>query len=245
MKAIKQLIYMLILMIPLIGISHAGILASTTRVIYHEKNHEKSLLLANTNAYPVLTQIWVDDGQSDPEFKHSPFVVLPAVFKLSPKESKSIRILYNGMKLPADRESLSWLNLYEIPAVKKDQLGQDYLNLAMNTQMKIFFRPNGLKVYTLDELQQQMKHQLVYENGTLKLQLNNPTPYYLNLINLNISNNQSSSEAQHSEDNILPPFSAKTYTLANTHFQKATENRLEYQILDDLGNPHGYTAVLN
>lgn len=227
-----------------IEISHAGILASSTRVIYSQESKDKSLILANTNDYPVLTQIWVDEGQIDPEFKNSPFVVLPGIFKLAPKETKGIRIVYNGMPLATDRESLFWLNLYEIPAIKKSNLADEYLNLAMNTQMKIFYRPQGLKPYTLDDLQQQIQYQFISNNNLFELKLKNPTPYYLNFANLKISNNQSSSTIQHNEDNILPPFSEKHYTLINHAFKSASQNILEYTLIDDLGKAHRYSIQL-
>ena len=226
------------------GISHAGLLASATRVVYQQNSNEKSLILANTNSYPVLTQIWVDDGHTGPEFQNSPFAVLPPVFKLSAKENKGIRIIYNGMTLPADRESLYWLNLYEIPAVKKDNPANEYLNLAMNTQMKIFYRPEGLKDYNVDELQQQVQQTLIYNEKALKLELKNPTPYYLNFTNLSISNDQAVSKVSHEEDNILAPFSTKAYTLQNLHYPESPTNILKYQLIDDSGNSHHYSTIL-
>lgn len=42
----------------------AGMLASSTRVIFQEGQARKTLLLANTNDYPVLVQVWVDDGET-------------------------------------------------------------------------------------------------------------------------------------------------------------------------------------
>lgn len=224
-----------------INISHAGILASSTRVVYSQNNTEKSLMLVNTNEYPVLTQIWVDDGQMDSEFKESPFAVLPGVFKLNPKETKGIRIVYNGAPLASDRESLYWLNLYEIPAIKKDNLAQEYVNLAMNTQMKIFYRPKNLPSFTLNELQQKVKYELISSDNKVKLKLKNPTPYYLNFTNIKISNAQFNSEIQHKDDNILPPFSEKTYSLLNANFQKKAPDLLEYTLIDDSGKSHPYS----
>jgi P pilus assembly chaperone PapD len=221
--------------------SYAGILASSTRVIYSQNAPEKSLMLVNTNEYPVLTQIWVDDGQMDSEFQDAPFAVLPGVFKLNPKETKGIRIVYNGTPLASDRESLYWLNLYEIPAIKKDNLTHDYVNLAMNTQMKIFYRPKNLQSFTLNELQQKIKHELISSGNKVELTLKNPTPYYLNFTNIKVSNAQFSSDIQHKDDNILPPFSEKTYALINANFQIKSTNLLEYTLIDDSGKSHPYS----
>lgn len=224
-----------------INISYAGILASSTRVVYSQTDTEKSLMLVNTNEYPVLTQVWIDNGQMDSEFQNTPFAVLPGVFKLSPRETKGIRIIYNGMPLASDRESLYWLNLYEIPAIKKDNLAQEYLNLAMNTQMKIFYRPKNLPSFTLNELQKKIQYELISSDHKVELKLKNPTPYYLNFANIKISNAQFNSDIQHQDDNILPPFSEKTYSLTNPNFQKKSPDLLEYTLIDDTGKSYPYS----
>lgn len=245
MSSVKRKFATSILMLLLTPMSYAGILASSTRIIFAENNTEKSLMLANTNPYPILTQIWVDEGQMDSEFKASPFVVIPSVFKLAEKETKGIRIVYNGMPLATDRESMYWLNLYEIPAVKKSELSDEYLNLAMNTQLKVFYRPKHLAHYSLNELQQQVTYKLLANQQNLELEIKNPTPYYLNFLNISLSNTQSSTDIQHTEDNILPPFSKKNYQLSNNQFQKSTNNTLKYFLIDDTGKPHQYSLKID
>lgn len=65
----------------------AGMLASSTRVIFQEGQARKTLLLANTNDYPVLVQVWVDDGENSgvPGEDKYPFVALPAIFTADPQ----------------------------------------------------------------------------------------------------------------------------------------------------------------
>ncbi|MFS1537390.1 MAG: fimbria/pilus periplasmic chaperone [Candidatus Phlomobacter fragariae] len=104
---------------------------------------ERSGLLANTNSYPVIIQSWVDYGEANPQTE-SPFLVLALIFHLPAQKIQAIRIVYNGDHLPDDRESVFWLNLYEIPPNLHDQaLNQDSpkVNLTMNTQLKLFYRP--------------------------------------------------------------------------------------------------------
>lgn len=226
-------------------ISYAGILASSTRVIYNETAIEKSLLLVNTNEYPVLTQLWVDDGKSNTEFKNSPFVVLPAVFKLVPNEIKGIRILYNGLNLPKDRESMYWLNLYEIPAIKKENLEKNYLNLAMNTQMKLFFRPKSLKNIDINDLQKKIEYKLINNENNFRLELYNPTPYYLNITSLKIKNNLSNSNLKNQNNNTIQPFSKNEYNLKNKDFKISHSNQLSYNLIDEYGNHHSYTININ
>lgn len=242
-------VYALIRLIPIIisGImnySYAGILAGSTRIIYPEKDHEKSLMLANTNTYPVLAQVWTDDGSGSSEFKAAPFAVLPTVFRLNPNEIKAVRIIYNGMKLPEDRESIFWLNLYEIPAVKKEALSMDYLNLAMNTQMKIFFRPKALQPLSLEEQQKQLKVNLRQDGYSWHVHVQNPSPYYINIINFQIMNHGAASALSHSAGNMLAPFASKKYQIENSQFKESAPSTLNYSLLDDYGNAHTYTVPI-
>mgnify|MGYP002755687489 CR=1 FL=1 len=65
--------------------AQAGIIASATRVIFREGDTEKTLMLLNTNGYPIVAQTWVDDGDVNaaPELSRAPFVTQrfrPATF---------------------------------------------------------------------------------------------------------------------------------------------------------------------
>ena len=53
---------------------YAGLIASGTRVIYTEGTREISLMLANTNSWPVIVQSWVDDGSGNPAYTGAPFI---------------------------------------------------------------------------------------------------------------------------------------------------------------------------
>lgn len=124
--------------------AQAGIMASSTRVIYEEGQNERSLMLANINSYPVVVQTWVNEGedQQTPENSTSPLITLPSVFRMQAGAVQGLRIVYNGDALPLDRESVFWLNLYEIAPKSADKkAAQTSVALAMNTQMKIFYRP--------------------------------------------------------------------------------------------------------
>lgn len=78
--------------------AQAGIIASATRVIFREGDTEKTLMLLNTNGYPIVAQTWVDNGDVNaaPELSRAPFVTLPSVFALPPSALKGC-----GSCLPA------------------------------------------------------------------------------------------------------------------------------------------------
>lgn len=74
-------------------------------------------MLANTNRYPIVVQTWVDHGDVNtaPELSHAPFVALPSVFGMQPGALKGLKIILADAGFPTDKESVFWLNLYEIP----------------------------------------------------------------------------------------------------------------------------------
>jgi len=123
---------------------HAGLLTEGTRVIYPEGSSGETLLIANTNPWPVLVQTWVDDGTGNPETANAPFVVLPAIFRLEPSATQHLRILHTGEPLPDECESLFWLNLYEIPPDDPAaEQGDARLTLTITMQLKLRYQPAG------------------------------------------------------------------------------------------------------
>ncbi|MBF3117189.1 fimbria/pilus periplasmic chaperone, partial [Pseudomonas aeruginosa] len=121
--------------------------AERTRLVFVEGQREASLLLVNQNPYPVLVQAWVDDGalDGDPDTALAPFLPLPPVFRLEPGRQRSLRLLATGQAQARDRESLYWLNIYEIPPqATAEAAGRPRLTVTLRTQMKVLYRPHGL-----------------------------------------------------------------------------------------------------
>ncbi len=242
----NYLAYFLAIFLMSYSLGHAGIIANTTRVIYQETDREQVLNLANTNAYPILTQVWVDDGSANPNYKQSPFVILPAIFRMNPNEIKSVRIIYNLIDLPKDQESLNWINLYEIPAIEKTKLEKDYLSIAMNTQMKIFFRPKNLKQMNLNEISQQLQFHLTAQN---QIKLTNPTSYYISLIYLKILDKNNKPEnhiAEVIDLNQQQTIAPKKTVLFNVKQKLNIIEKidLEYVLIDDHGIQHSFNTQI-
>lgn len=244
MKKIILFKLLLLSQITVLPSSYAGILASSTRVVYSENSREKGLMLVNTNTYPIMTQLWTDDGSGDAEFEATPFTVFPSIFKLAPAEIKGIRIIFNGMQLPQDRESIFWLNMHEIPAIKKQALEKDHLNLAMNTQLKVFYRPQKLAALNVEKIQQQLSFQLINDENKQSIKITNPTAYYVSIIKLKISNPKYSSIAINNKENMISPFSSNTYEIINTEFSNFEKNVIHYDLLNDDGISLSFTNKL-
>ncbi len=52
--------------------------------------------------------------------------------------------VFNGSRLPQDRESLFWFNLLDIPPEPKNGKTDNYLQLAIRSRIKLFYRPAGV-----------------------------------------------------------------------------------------------------
>lgn len=63
---------LLLLTILFVQSVEAGIMPASSRIIYRDGDREKTLMLVNTNDYPVLVQSWVDNGEGSPEAASPP-----------------------------------------------------------------------------------------------------------------------------------------------------------------------------
>ncbi|MCW2257566.1 P pilus assembly chaperone PapD [Providencia alcalifaciens] len=232
----RQYSFLLLIILLLSSFSiKAGIIASSTRIIFYDRDIKNTLVIANTNDYPILSQFWVDDGENDssPDQQMYPFVAVPAVLKLDPAEMSNLNIIYNNEELPKDRESVFWLNMYEIPSVKLDKtVDKTKLLMSMNTQMKIFYRPTHLK----DQLMKKNSELSFYlSKNRNSIICNNRSPFYISFSNLSVLTNGVSVQVEKQIDMMIPPFSTKEY-----HIDKSTNfngnSQIEANIINDDGN---------
>lgn len=216
---------------------YAGLIASGTRVIYTEGTREISLMLANTNSWPVIVQSWVDDGSGNPSYAGAPFIVLPSVFRLQPEGMQGLRIVYNQMPLPRDRESVFWINLYEIPPVSKNMPEQSRLQLAMNTQLKIFYRPQDLSPAP-ENAAARLKFRTVQEGDRWYVECENPTPWHISFTDIIVRHGKTERHVEREMDMMTAPFSQRRYAFSgNMSMTGASE--IEFYYVDDRG------AILN
>jgi len=135
----------------LLAIPHAtaSVVLTGTRVIYPAAQSGQTLQLGNADAHPYLVQMWLDAGDQDstPETDNPdvPFVLSPPIFRMEPQSGQAVRLMYTGSEaLPADRESLFYLNFTQIPALGEEERDANLLVLTLKNRIKVFYRPRGL-----------------------------------------------------------------------------------------------------
>lgn len=220
------------------SISHAGVMPEQTRLIFHEGQTQRSLMLANTNPYPVVVQTWVDDGEGNraPENSTSAMIALPSVFRLQPQALQGLRIVYDGSALPKDRESVSWLNLYEIPPAKTDAPAlPTRIAVAMNTQMKIFYRPAQLPSQP-GSMASSLTFRIEQQAGAWVLVCHNPSPYHASFSSLRVSATGHEYPVAKALDMMTPPLSEKTYPLGHFTDDARASVPVNYTLIDDEGH---------
>lgn len=212
--------------------SFAGILAEKTRVIYPQGQREVSLRLNNTNDYPIMTQFWVDHGVGDPDTAKAPFLVLNPMFQLKAAETKGIRIILTQPNQVTDRESLYWLNMYEIPAVSAQGLTENHVNLSMNTQMKLIYRPTALKAPIWEDIQKQLKFQIEIQGSETILTISNPSNYYISMGSLKIFTANAQQRYGDTDKLMIEPQKTQRFKFETTQ----AIQYIEYSLIDDDGH---------
>ncbi|ALX95761.1 fimbria/pilus periplasmic chaperone [Serratia sp. JSRIV001] len=159
--------------------SWAAIALDRTRVIVNETDKAVSLNISNQNKQlPYLAQSWIEDAQGNKIT--SPLVVLPPVQRVEAGEKSQIKVqvLPAANLLARDRETLYYFNLREIPP-KSDK--PNSLQIALQTRIKLFYRPAAI-VPSRQDMDNPWQEKLTLTRQGDRYQVNNPTPYYVTLV---------------------------------------------------------------
>lgn len=226
-------LFFLILILAASLSAEAGVMPSKTRIIYNSSDKVKSLMLANTNSYPVIVQSWIDDGSGNPDVKNIPFVSIPPVFRLDPEDVKGVRVMYNHVSLPKDRETLYWFNIYEVPP-DGEHAQPNRLLMTMNTQIKIIYRPESIKT-TLDKAFESMSCERFKEVG---IRCRNLEGVYLSVIQAEFYFSDKSGVLTLENNMLIPPFSSRVFDLDGVAHRVS---RITFSYLNDDGELLKYT----
>lgn len=156
--------------------SQAAIALDRTRIVFDGGQKSMSVNVSNENKQlPYLAQAWIEDAQGNKVL--SPLTILPPVQRIEPGARSQVKLqsLPGVATLPQNIESIYYFNLREIPPRTNKP---NTLQLALQTRIKLFYRPKSLKI-DLGSAPWQ-------ENITLTRRgdgfvVNNPEPYFLTI----------------------------------------------------------------
>ncbi|MEG0210544.1 fimbrial chaperone [Hafnia sp.] len=211
-----------LLSVVLSGQSMAAFTLSGTRFVYEEGRKNISVEVNNNAKETYGGQVWVDNTTQPESVVY--FTPAPTFFKIEGQQKQIIRLLNINPALPKDRESLFWLNVQEIPPAAKE--GENMLAIALNTQVKLFYRPKGVI-----KGREKAEQQLQVSGDTLK----NPTPYYfaITAITMNGQKLKLSSELDKQVSQMAP--------FSDINLGRNLNGSIQVEAIDDYGARHEYT----
>lgn len=157
-------------------LANAAVGLDRTRVVVEGGSAATTVNIRNESTkLPYLAQGWIENEAG--EKIQSPLIVVPPLQRMEPDSRGQLKIqpLPAVSALPQDRESLFYFNLREVPPKSTEA---NTLQLALQTRVKLFYRPKGLAIdgnASAPQLKLTLKH-----NGNQFIAVN-PTPYYITL----------------------------------------------------------------
>lgn len=220
----------------------AGVVADRSRIVFNVSDREQGLSFINFNNYPVMVQIWVDDGavNSGPDVANAPILPYPGLLQFMPKEQKRINLLNISEIAPKKQEQLYWLNIYEVPPRPTESIDErdgQLLVVAVRTQMKVFIRPNDLDI-NVNEIQKFQKFSI--EGRTIKIE--NNTPYFVTYQDVVVSHKDIEHSIYHG---MLSPYSVETVLAPNSDVMSPNTDIIKAFYVDDDGNVQQFLSRLN
>lgn len=211
----------------------AGVVIDKTRVVMYDNEQAQQLTLANMNDFPVITQLWVDDGDIDatPENTRAPIMVVPGMLKFTPGEHKSIRLINLNHTEKRDQEEMYWLNIYEIPPEPSNygaSSDNQLMILTIRTQIKVFLRPIKLKTEQGTRFDKQY-----FSINNDKLNIKNDSPFFIVYSKVSLSDGSNEVELY---PETLSPFTNKTIDISSQDKVLNFKNiKIKFDYIDDNG----------
>ncbi|ENI7574620.1 fimbria/pilus periplasmic chaperone [Salmonella enterica] len=215
----------------------ASIVIMGTRVVYPEQKKSINVQLHNGENSPSLVQAWLDtgDASASPDSIKVPFVITPPVSRVEPGTGQTLRIMYTGEPLPRDRESVFYLNVLDIPPRpefgmrKADASNVNYLQLAVRSRIKLFFRPADLNQSVTDAARQ-VTWSLINRGGKFFLKADNQAPYFITYKKLILKFNRDTQTLM--QPGMVSPYSVKEFTLPGENLYGAS---VIWTVINDYG----------
>ncbi len=205
-----------------------------TRFIYPQGLAALSIRVGNLGTAPLLLQTWLDKGDAsvDPSRLAVPFVLSPPLSRLDPQQSAVLSLRHSGEPLPADRESVFWLNFLEVPSLRP--LSSNQLSLSYRLRMKLLYRPKGLPGRA-DDAARQLRwslHGATQAGGAATLSVSNPTPYYVSLARVDVGDPRQPMTVQ---SITVEPFGSARLPLSAAPPLGGGAAEIRYQVVLDSG----------
>lgn len=214
----------------------ANVVIGGTRVIFPAKDGEVTVRLTNDNTKPALIEAWIDSGDehSTPDKVDTPFLITPPLFRMEPHKEQSLRIIATPAQLPADRESLFWLNVLEIPPkpTGPQYTGKNLLQFAVRSRLKFFYRPAQLPGDP-SKAPAEIIWKVVRDGNGYAVEANNPTAYHITIVELTMD---VGGKPYSADAGMVNPLSTLRMLLKGLTSAPSADAEITYSIVNDYGS---------
>lgn len=212
---------------------NGGIRLGETRIVFDGSNNVATMKVTNTSETDVwLMHLWVSpygEVSDDAKAKNKsdiPFMVTPPLYRLEPTTAAEFRINQLADNLPADRESVFYVNSLAIPpktsAKNYQKAVQSGLQFAMNTRIKLFYRPVAINDSAAVK---GAPAKLTVTMSGKTLIVKNPTPWFVTMNKLFLNGKPITTN----KDTMVAPFSQFSLPIPIQH------GTFSFQTIDDRG----------
>lgn len=228
----------------------ASVVISGTRVVFSSEEKEVTVKLNNEGKVPSLVQVWLDKGNRDdaPGDVKVPFVLTPPLFRLDPNKGQTLRMLYTKEPLPADRESLFWLNVLEIPPKSPADKDADsnLIQMAFRSRIKVFYRPALFNTHArLAGAYASIVWKVLPSPGGdgYLVEARNPSPYYITVTHVDVSSSARHDTTDHG--GMIAPFETLQFVIGTKNSLPAGPMALTFSVLNDYGSEVSIVSAIS
>lgn len=169
-----------------------------------------------------------------------PFLITPPLFRMDSHKGQSLRIVYTHEALPADRESLFWLNVLEVPPKPAgERANANVLQLAVRSRIKLLYRPAKLGVDAV-KAPEQLTWKVVTDGQGHALEVRNPTPYYITFSTVTLT---VAGKALTAETSMVEPMGSLKLPVAGLT-QAPAGTAIAFSTINDYGSASAYKGVI-
>jgi chaperone protein EcpD len=139
-------------------------------------------------------------------------------------------MVFPGEPLPADRESIFYCNMLELPQKTAEE---NKLSFAIRTRIKVFFRPKAVKGDPMESLDK-VTWKIMQKDSKWIAEGTNTSPFHLSFFSVSLGDNNGKYDSA-IDGGMLPPKGSTSITLADVGKIKPSYKSLKVEYINDFG----------
>ncbi|WP_368910617.1 molecular chaperone [Proteus vulgaris] len=215
---IKFTILYIAISLPIYG--YTSIEINKDKFIFIESKNQEVIEIKNSINSDYFIQSWISHYDENNDFE-LPFMITPPLFKIEKDEDYSLKIFKIDEIKKKDRETLYKINIKRIPVLSDSDDNKNLLHISMNSVYNLIYRPISIEKNAVDAY----KKIEFLKNQNNEFIINNPTPYFITLLNVHLENISLISKSI-----TIPPF--KKY---NTKNKIKKDGLIKWKTIDQYG----------